>query len=141
MKLATSYCQDSEYFLNGSPNQRLSSSHQSTTHVSALQLKISYLGVTANWTRNVAKSSLDAFIFIISLAPIECLSQKDFTLGRDGLLIATWPAGATPMGPLASSPPGLLATGRTHLFLSHSFLFVSFFFFQVFVHECVYVHL
>ena len=131
MKLTKSYCPDSGDFLNPSPAKDSLASHLSTAHVSALPLKIRCCGVAANWTWSVAKSGLDAFIFLISLAPIECLSQKDFTLGGDCLLLATQHARATPMGPLASSPPGLSATGHTHhLFsvtmahLSYSFLFL-----------------
>lgn len=53
----------------------------------------------------MSKSNLGAFVFITSLAPTVRLSQKDFTLGRDGLPLATQPSGATPNG-----TSGLLST-------------------------------
>lgn len=46
-----------------------------------------------------------SFRLITSLAPTVRLSQKDFTLGRDGLPLATQPLGATPNG-----TSGLLST-------------------------------
>lgn len=72
---------------------------------SALQLKMRCLGVRANWTWTMSKINLGAFVFITSLPPTERLSQEDFTLGRDGLPLATQPSGATPNG-----TSGLLST-------------------------------
>lgn len=132
----------SSQFLNPSRNQGLPSSHLSTSvplHFNSRYARC--LGVRANWTRTMSKSSLGAFVFITSLAPTVRLSQKDFTLGRNDLPLATQPWGATPNGTTSGLLSTWLCSHGPHTSLLPCPHFSCSFFSCVYaLHMCMYVH-